>query len=154
LRKGRLVPVEPDALFTLRYTQRPADQQLVHFCYEADRGTMVATDMLKKMRGYYHFIKRFQMHRQAWDVHPIRAVLIETADEDRGNKLMDLVGHPLVAGPNRRAGLFWFTISPLFTPEEGAAIYLDKPDSVFKNIWALPDRTMHALGDEENSPVR
>jgi Replication-relaxation len=156
-----LVPVEPDALFTLRFTQRPVEQQLVHFCYEADRGTMVATDMLKKMRGYYHFIKRFQMHRQAWDVHPIRAVLIETADEDRGNKLMELVGHPLVAGPNRRAGLFWFTISPMFTGESEdsceqeqtatVAPYLLQPEIVLKNIWALPDRRMLALGDEENS---
>jgi Replication-relaxation len=162
-----LVPVEPDALFTLRLPVRqagfpplpfgPAASRLVHFCYEADRGTMVATDMLKKMRGYYHFIKRQQLHRQAWDVHPIRAVLIETTDEDRGNKLMELVNHPLVAGPNRRAGLFWFTISPLFTGEDAdqeqpvIAPYLLKPEIVLKNIWALPDRTLHALGDEENS---
>jgi len=54
------LPVEPDALFTLSFAQRPAQQQLAHFCYEADRGTMVMTDMLKKFRGYHHFIKKQQ----------------------------------------------------------------------------------------------
>jgi hypothetical protein len=80
----------------------------VHFCYEADRGTMVTTDMLKKVRAYYHFIKKEQKHKEAFGVHPIRAVLIETTDENRGNKLMELVSHPLVAGPQKRAGRFWF----------------------------------------------
>ena len=83
------VPVEPDALFTLRFKDRPEDRQLVHFFYEADRGTMVMTDMLRKMRAYYHFVKR-QQHRAAFGVHPIRAVLIETTDEARGKKLIEL----------------------------------------------------------------
>jgi hypothetical protein len=74
--KTRL-PVEPDALFTLRF----ADGRQSHFCYEADRGTMPMADMLKKLRAYYHFIKRQQKHKQAFGVHPIRAVLIETTDE-------------------------------------------------------------------------
>jgi hypothetical protein len=139
----------------LRFPQRPENEQLAHFCYEADRGTMVTTDMLKKMRAYYHFIKKEQKHKEAFGVHPIRAVLIETTDENRGNKLMELVGHPLVAGPQKRAGLFWFSISPLFTdPMEGSPLpcYLDHPEHIFNSIWALPDRTMHALADSENSP--
>src|ERR1039457_6432405 len=48
------VPVEPDALFTLRFSDRAEGHQLTHFCYEADRGSMVMTDRLKKFRGYYH----------------------------------------------------------------------------------------------------
>jgi len=28
---------------------------------------------------------------------------------------MELVNHPLVCGPARRAGLFWFTITPQST---------------------------------------
>jgi hypothetical protein len=55
-------PVEPDALFTLRFANRAEGQQLAHFCYEADRGSMVMTDMLKKFRGYYHLIKKQQKH--------------------------------------------------------------------------------------------
>jgi hypothetical protein len=148
------VPVEPDALFTLRFPERPEGEQLVHFCYEADRGTMVTTDMLKKMRGYYHFIKKQQKHKEAFAVHPIRAVLIETTDEDRGRKLMELVGHPLVAGLGKRAGLFWFSISPLFTdPAKDNPLprYLSRPETVMDEIWALPDNTLHRLSDQENS---
>jgi hypothetical protein len=115
---------------------------------------MVMTDMLKKFRGYYHFIKKQQKHREAFGVHPIRAVLVETTDEARGEKLMDLVGHPLVAGPGKRAGLFWFSISPLFTdpaPDSPIPRYLDRPEGIFEPIWALPDRSLHSLSDAENT---
>jgi hypothetical protein len=149
------VPVEPDALFTLRFTNRPDGHQLTHFCYEADRGSMVMTDMLKKFRGYYHFIKKQQKHRDAFGVHPIRAVLVETTDEARGKRLMELVNHPLVAGPDKRAGLFWFTISPLFTeaaPDSPIPAHLAAPGVVLEPVWALPDGSMHALADAENAP--
>ena len=89
------------------------DRQLALFFYEADRGTMVITDMLKKFRGYYYLIKKQQRRREASSVHPIRAVLVETTGEARGKNLMELANHPLVCGPAKRAGLFWFTISPL-----------------------------------------
>jgi hypothetical protein len=65
-----------------------------HFFYEADRGSMVMTDMLKKFRGHYHLVKKQQRHREAVGVHPIRAVLVETTDTARGQKLMELVNHP------------------------------------------------------------
>ena len=42
--------------FTLHFRSR--FQQPAHFFFEADRGTMSAADMLKKLRGYYHFIKK------------------------------------------------------------------------------------------------
>ena len=148
------LPVEPDALFTLRFTNRPSEQQLVHFFYEADRGTMNSTDIMKKLRGYYHFIKKQQRHKEAFGVHPIRAVLIETSNEERGQKLMDLVGHPLVVGPARRSALFWFTISPLFTDpgeSKAPAPYLFTPEMILDSIWALPNRTMLSLSDQENS---
>jgi hypothetical protein len=156
------LPVEPDALFSLRFTDRPEGNQITHFCYEADRGSMVMTDMLKKFRAYYHLIKKQQKHREAFGVHPIRAVLVETTDEARGKKLMELVNHPLVCGPDKRSGLFWFTISELFMgagteptqhalPSPKSQPYLDHPDIVLQPIWALPDRTRHALSDAENS---
>jgi hypothetical protein len=150
------LPVEPDALFTLRFARRPEDQQLAHFFYEPDRGTMVITDMLKKFRGYHHFIKKRQGHKEAFGIHPLRAVLVETTDEARGKRLMDLVNHLLVSGPAKRTGLFWFTISPLFTdPVDGTAgpRYLNRPELILDPIWALPDHAMRALGDSENRPV-
>jgi len=73
---------------------------------------------------------------------------------------MALVNHPLVSGPGKRAGLFWFTISTLFTdlqPSESDAAerplphYLRKPAVVLDSIWALPDRSILALSDAENS---
>src|SRR5437867_4373252 len=97
--------VEPDALFSVRFLDRSRDRQLVHFCYEADRGSMPMADMLKKLRAYYHFIKRLQKHREKFGVHPIRAVLIETTDESRARKLMELVEEPIVIGANKRSAL-------------------------------------------------
>ena len=158
------LPVEPDALFTLRFPSRSHEQQLSHFLYEADRGTMVTTDMLKKMRTYWHFIKKQKKHKEAFDIHPVRAVLIETTEENRGKTLMVLVNHPLVAGPDTRVGLFWFTISPLFTGELGddteqspapaIARYLQRPEIIFSNeVWATPHGAKHSLTDAENSPA-
>jgi hypothetical protein len=59
-----------------------------------------------------------------------------------------------VAGPGKRAGLFWFSISPLFTDlAAGTSIphYLNQPEVIFQPIWALPDRSLRALSDKENS---
>jgi hypothetical protein len=120
---------------------------------------MNSTDMLQKLRTYFHFIKRQQKNKEAFGIHPIRAVLIETPDEPRAQKLMELVSHPLVCGPNKRAGLFWFTISRLFTDLQASGNgtplpgYLLKPKIVLDPIWALPDRSLHALTDAENSSL-
>ena len=145
--------MEPDALFTLRF----ADGRLSHFCYEADRGTMPPADMLKKLRAYYHFIKRQQKHKEAFGVHPIRAVLIETTDEPRARKLMELAKDAAVLGEGKRTALFWFVISPLFTAPvtvseiRQAASYLNRPEAVLDRLWALPDLTLHSIMDAENS---
>ena len=117
-------------------------------------------DMLKKLRAYHHLIKRQQKQREAFGVHPVRAVLIETTGETRARKLMELVQHPLVCGAGKRVGLFWLNISPLFThaaptqhtwARRALRPYLDQPELILNRIWALPDRTMHALGDTANS---
>ncbi len=153
------LPVEPDALFSLRFANRPPDQQLVHFCYEADRGSMPIADMLKKLRAYYHFIKRSQEHREAFGVHPIRAVLIETTDEQRARKLMEIAQSPAVIGAGKRTALFWFIISPLIADTTRAngrkvAEYLVRPEIIMDRLWALPDLTLHALADIETSSGR
>ena len=75
-----------------------------HFVYEADRGTMNTTDMLRKLRAYYHLIKKQQRHREAFGIHPIRALLVETTNESRARRLMELVHHPLLCGREKRAG--------------------------------------------------
>jgi len=149
--KTMRLPVEPDALFTLRFSARPPEQQVMHFAFEADRGTMPMADMLKKFRAYRSFIKQ-QKHREAFGIHPIRAVLVETPDEPRARKLMELAEHPAVIGFGKRSALFWMTISELFTkPVDGLATYMVHPEFIFERVWALPDFTLHALGDVENS---
>jgi hypothetical protein len=153
------LPVEPDALFTLRFANRQPEDQQAHFLYEADRGTMTTTDMMRKLRAYYHFIKKKQGHKEAFGIHPIRALLIETTNEARGKSLMGLVNHPLVAGPAKRSGLFWFTISPLLETERSQSsesrvpLYLDKPEIIMEDIWATPDLARHSLTDAENGPA-
>ena len=74
---------------------------------------------------------------------------------------MELACHPLVGGAARRAALFWFSICPLFSdPTEnvdggpagrGQPHFLDHPEVILHSIFAPPDRTMHAIGDAENS---
>jgi hypothetical protein len=151
------LPVEPDALFSVGF-RNGAQEQVRHFLYEADRGTMVSTDLLKKLRAYYHFIKKQQRHKAAFGIHPVRAVLFETTNEQRGRRLMELVNHPLVCGPDKRAGLFWFTVSAMLTDpvpfQTGRPLprYLTQPEIIFKRIWALPDFSLHSLADQENSP--
>jgi hypothetical protein len=147
------LPVEPDGLFSLRFL----DGRLSHFCYEADRGTMSMADMLKKLRAYYHFIKRQQKHKEAFGVHPVRAVLIETTDEPRARKLMRLAQHTAVIGSGKHSAVFWFAISPLFITQRNGcepnqpAIYLDHPHIVLDGLWASPDTTLHSLRHKENS---
>ena len=71
---------------------------------------------------------------------------------------MQLAEHPLVSG-TKRAGLFWFSISPVFTTPEVRSrinesrptpVYMNRPEIVLERIWALPDYSLHRLGDMEN----
>jgi hypothetical protein len=150
------LPVEPDALFTLGFAEDAGHRQ-ANFFYEADRGTMNTTDMLKKLRAYYHFVKKQQGHREAFGIHPIRAVLIETTNETRARRLMELVHHPLLCGRDKRVGLFWFTISSLFTElaqrsgEQAVPQHLACPEALLGAIWALPDGSLRCLEDSENT---
>jgi hypothetical protein len=108
--------------------------------------------MLKKLRACYHFIKRRQAHKEAFAVHPIRAVLIETTTEDRGRKLMALAEHPAISGNAKTVALFWFTVSPMFAaPADDGPAYLTRPGIIMDPVWALPDLTMLPLSDAENT---
>jgi hypothetical protein len=151
------LPVEPDAMFSLRIQGREQESRFAHFFDEAGRGTMTSTDMLKKLRAYFHFIKRQHRHKESFGIHPVRAVLIETSDEARALRLMQLVNHPIECGAAKRAGLFWFTLSSLFAETETEnpthrtlRRYLGRPETALEPIWALPDLTMHILTDTEN----
>lgn len=105
-------------------------------------------------QSFWQESDEIERHTEAFGIHPVRAVLVETTDEARGKRLMELVNHPLGAGSAKRAGLFWFTISPLFKdPADGSSVprYLNQPELVLDPIWALPDQSMHTLCDAENA---
>jgi hypothetical protein len=157
--RTEMVPVEPDAMFSIRFHPAVHEGWVAHFFYEADRGTMNTTDMFRKLRAYYHLVKKQQKHREAFGVHPIRAILVETTTEARAQRLMELVRHPLLGGRDRRVGLFWFTISSLFAsePSEEAKpgklvpIWLTAPRTILTSVWAMADHSLRALDDPENS---
>jgi hypothetical protein len=93
-------------------------------------------------------------------VNPIRAVLIETTDESRARKLMEIAQSPAVIGAGKRTALFWFIISPLLSaPAAGGdgdrqlPGYLLRPEVIMDRLWALPDLTLRSLEDSENSSV-
>ncbi len=69
---------------------------------------------------------------------------------------MELVGHPLVAGPGKRAGLFWLPLiySPVLRSGGGLPVhsYLDRPGGNLRaDLGSLPDHSLHSLSDAENT---
>jgi hypothetical protein len=76
----------------------------------------------------------------------VRAVLIETLDDDWAEHLRAAAGHPGVSG-NKPSSLFWFTTSRLFNEQvevrEGnrtklLPTFLLRPEIIFQQIWATP----------------
>ena len=59
---------------------------------------------------------------------------------------MELANHPLVCGLNKRAGLFRFTISSLFTASQSstgdnkaaAGAYLQRPEAILQSHLGTP----------------
>ena len=151
LDKTQALPHRPDAFFTLRFTSKPTAQQLSHFMYEADRGTENTTRFKLKLRAHHHAIVKQQLQRRlaCYNVHSIRAVLIESTDMHWAHNLRESAKHPIVSA--RPSPLFWFTTSAVFTKplqignDRPRPAYLHHPETVFDRIWASPadDRLLH-----------
>ena len=137
------LPWRPDAYFQLRFLDRPPEQQLVSWLYEADRGTENTTRFKMKLRAHYHAIVRQQLQRKdPYNVHSIRAVLTETTSTQWAYNLINAAKHPIVSP--KPSPLFWFTTSePLLKPSDqpnGRPLprYLVEPELIFKQLWATP----------------
>ena len=136
------LPHRPDAFFTLYFPGKPEGQQRSHFLYEADRGTENTTRFKLKLRAHWHFIVKHNLQRkEPYNVHAIRAVLIESTEKNWASVLRDAARHPVVSG--KPSPLFWFTTSELFFSPATATtpakpLYTDQPELVFKRIWATP----------------
>jgi hypothetical protein len=156
LEETERLPHRPDAFFTLRFTDRPEDQQEASYFYEADRKRTSTKKHNKKLRAHFHYVVKQRKHLEHYGVSRIRAVLIETITASWADELRQAAKHYAVSGP-KPSPLFWFTTSELFTRpvevKEGARprqapYYLSRPEIVFDRIWAAPiDNTLYSILD-------
>jgi len=150
------LPHRPDAFFTLHFPSEPAGRQNAHFFYEADRKHTSIKKHNRKLRAHFHYIVKQRRHEEDYNIKRVRAVLIETIDDDWADTLRSAAAHPVVSG-TKPSPLFWFTTSRLFTQQEEItedgrkrkiANFLLRPEIVFKKIWASPvDDTLYSLLD-------
>jgi hypothetical protein len=143
-RDTEVLPHRPDAFFTLRFPERPDGQQEMHFYYERDRKTTLDRKrIVRKLRAHFHYIVKHRQHELDYGIKRIRAVLIETTDDQWGMHLRSVARHPL---SGKGSSLFWFTHSRLFTHGPRAALherspvkgdfFLDHPEVIFHPLWA------------------
>lgn len=140
---------EPDAFFTLRYPERPPEQQYAHFFLELDRGTeKKPLKVIRKLRAHFHFIVKQKLINRHYNIERLRAVLMLAPDENRMKFLHGLAAHPLVSGKSA-SPLFWFSRYDLFqsleTPDEFAnrrekprPLFLARPVIAFSRVWLTP----------------
>jgi hypothetical protein len=145
----------PDAFFALKFPDRSSGQQTQYYFYEADRKTTSIKKMQKKLRAHFHYIVKQKKHVNDYGVKRVKAVLIESIENNWTNTLRTAARHPVVSG-NKPSPLFWFTTSDLVferpleitikSAKKEIPVYLERPDLVFGKIWAGPD-------DHDERPV-
>lgn len=150
------LPHRPDAFFTLRFADRPENQQEASYFYEADRKHTSTKKHNRKLRAHFHYIVKQRRHQEHYGVSRIRAVLIETISSSWAKELRQAANHYTVSGP-KPSPLFWFTTSELFNRPveitEGkrsrqVPLHLKRPEIALERIWAAPvDDILHSLFD-------
>jgi hypothetical protein len=145
--EAEILPHRPDAFFSLRFPEEPEDREFLHFFYEADRKTTTNTiRRKKKLRAHFHYIVREALHREHYGVDRIRAVLIETLDQEWA-ELLRQEASDWVVSRGQPSRLFWFLPSDILLkpePVDGNAPsaklprYLAHPDTIFRRLWATP----------------
>jgi len=131
---SEVLPVRPDAFFTLRFPNAPEDQREFHFFYEADRRRTDTTKFRRKLRAHHAYIVAQRKHREHYGVNRIRAVLIETIDRNWAMQLLQAAADPMITG-SHPTGLFWFSPSEFVTTER----------VLREDIWIAPTGTRHTL---------
>ena len=140
------LPHRPDAFFALHFPDRSGEDETVCYFYEADRQRTSIKKMQKKLRAHFEYVVRQKKHLADYGVKRIRAVLVESIDDEWTNNLRTAARHPIVSG--KPSPLFWFTPSDLAferlisvkikSAEKKIPIFLEKPELVFGKIWATP----------------
>lgn len=152
------LPHRPDAFFSLRFADRLEGEREAHFFYERDRKT--TTDrkrIVRKLRSHFHYVVKQRLHEADYGIKRVRAVLVETVDDEWAMRLREVSAHPLVSG-TKPSPLFWFTTSRLFEfgPNKDEAeryakrkdFFLSHPEIIFHSLWATPvDDALYSLLD-------
>jgi hypothetical protein len=116
---GQRVAVVPDGLFTLE-----DGEDLLHFCLEADRGTMTLARFREKLRAYWSWYLEGG-HRRGWGMEAAFRVLSLTTSEKRRDNLWAL-GREV---DGRRQG------SPMFLFAAETDFRLEQPEAVLGEVW-------------------
>jgi hypothetical protein len=152
------LPHRPDGFFGLRFLDRPEDQRESFFFYERDRKTTrERTRVVRKLRSHFQYVVKQQQHKTDYGIQSIRAVLIETTDDQWAMRLREFAAHPIVSGA-KPSPLFWFTHSRLFELgpnkvqhdqyEKRKDFFLQHPGIIFHGVWATPaGNTLYSLRD-------
>jgi hypothetical protein len=162
------LPHRPDAFFTLFLPDNPADQQRLHFFYEADRGSSNTSRYKMKLRAHWHYIFKQQLQKlPPYSVPRIKAVLTETLTQRWADNLREAAKENLVSG-SKPSPLFWFTSSETLsawpagqeppakqTKSRLLSHALAEPHVIFTKIWQTPatgDQKFH-FGNEPRATV-
>ena len=156
LDEAEKLPHRPDGFLTLYVRDAPSGEQFRNYFYEADRKNTSTTKHNRKLRAHFHYIVKQRLHQLKYGIERVRAVLIETLDDDWAEQLRTAAEHPGVSG-NKPSSLFWFTTSRLFTEQvevrEGNRTkllpkFLLNPEIIFQRIWAPPaQQQLYSLFD-------
>jgi hypothetical protein len=141
------LPVEPDALFTLGFAAGKQGTGSASSLFLPSRpGHHEHHGHAEKLRACYHFIKKQQRHREAFRHSPDPG---RAGGDYQRNPCAPVDGTRASPPPrweDKRAGLFWFTISSLFVAQAPEAArdhkpaqYPGTPEVLPGPIWALPD---------------
>jgi hypothetical protein len=105
LDQTEMLPHRPDAFFTLQFPNEPEGRQKANFFYEADRKHTSIKKHNRKLRAHFHYIVKQRLHEKEYGIKRVRAVLIETIDDDWADTLRSAAAHPVVSG-NKPSPLF------------------------------------------------
>lgn len=140
------LPHRPDAFFGLRFPDRPAGERESYFFYERDRKTTQERKrIIRKFRAHFQYVIKQKQHQTDYGIKSIRAVLVETTDDQWAMELLKSAAHPLVSGP-QPSPLFWIAHSGLFELgfdrkqhhlyEKKKDFFLQHPEIIFYGLWA------------------
>jgi hypothetical protein len=84
--RGIVIPIRPDAWFTLQHAERPEGKNKLHYFLEADRGTMSHQRMKEKARGYTAYFQQ-QRHMKKYGGMKMFQVATVTETKRRATEL-------------------------------------------------------------------